>query len=290
MGRRKLLELTVFIVFCVSAAGVRAEDDRSVAGPVEYVYAVPDTMEPRAYVFSPSPKPSEPRGAVVVFHGGGWHIGEAEWAFPMAQHFASKGMIGVAAQYRLSDEKAITRLEAMADARSIIRWMPASADSLGMSPDRIAAYGWSAGGHLAACAAIFEDVDPGSAISCSPNALILRSPGVFLLGDAWFRHILLDRADVRDVSPDEHVREELPPTLILQGDLDTVTPLACVERFWRRMREAGNRCELQVYEGYGHLFTPAGLPDDGWPQPDPEIQLAAMARADEFLQSIGFIR
>ncbi|MCK4306370.1 MAG: hypothetical protein KAY24_19165 [Candidatus Eisenbacteria sp.] len=57
MNRRKLLKLTVFIVLCVSAAGVRAEDDRSVMGPVEYVYAVHDTMELRAYVFSPSPKP-----------------------------------------------------------------------------------------------------------------------------------------------------------------------------------------------------------------------------------------
>ena len=56
------------------------------------------------------------------------------------------------------------------------------------------------------------------------------------------------------------------------------------------MREAGNRCELEVYEGYGHLFTPAGLPDDERPQPDPEIQSAAMTRADEFLRSVGFIR
>jgi acetyl esterase/lipase len=254
------------------------------------VYAVRDTVNLRAHVFSPSPKPTEPLAAIIVFHGGGWHIGEAQWAFPAAQHFTRMGMVGVAAQYRLSDQKTITPLEAMADARSVIRWTRSHADSLGVDPDRIAAYGWSAGAHLATCAAIFDDADPGSQISCSPNALILESPAVSVIGDGWFRRILLGQADVRDVSPDEHVRGGLPPTLILQGDVDTVTPLAFAERFWRRMREAGNRCDLQVYEGYGHLFTPMGIADNGRPQPDQEIEADAMSRADEFLRSLGFVR
>jgi hypothetical protein len=45
-----------------------------------------------------------------------------------------------------------------------------------------------------------------------------------------------------------------------------------------------------VYEGYGHLFTPAGIPDDGVPQSDPDIEAAASGRTDEFLRSLGFMR
>jgi hypothetical protein len=56
------------------------------------------------------------------------------------------------------------------------------------------------------------------------------------------------------------------------------------------MREAGNRCELHVYDGVGHLFTPASEPDDGWPKPDRKVQTAAFARADKFLKSLGFIK
>ncbi len=259
------------------------------AEPVEHIYAVHDSTELSAYVFLPAEQGPEPVAAVVVFHGGGWSVGEAEWSFTDAGLFADAGMVGIAVEYRLSDEESITPLDAMADARDAIRWVRDNAESLGVDPERIAAYGWSAGGHLAVCAAIFNDDDLESPVSCSPNALILKSPGVSLLADLWPRHLLLGRADVRSISPDEHVRGGLPPTLILQGDLDTVTPLAGAERFCRRMKEAGNRCELEVYRDYGHLFTPAHINDRGQPQPDREIQAAARERRSEFLRSLGFM-
>ena len=278
------------ILLCVSGAGCQAKEDSGLEGPVDVVYAVRDTTVLRAFVFAPSPRPGQPSPAIVLFHGGGWFMGEAQWAFPTAKHFTRMGMVAVAAQYRLSDQKTITPLDAMADARSVIRWIRSHADSLGVDPDRIAAYGWSAGAHLAACAAVFDDADSGTEVSCSPNALILHSPAVSVIGDGWFRRLLLGRADVRDVSPDEHVRAGLPPSLLLQGDVDTVTPLASVERFWRRMREAGNRCELEVYEGFGHMFTPMSIPDNERPQPDKKIVATAMSRAEMFMRSLGFIR
>lgn len=82
----------------------------------------------------------------------------------------------------------------------------------------------------------------------------------------------------------------MPPTLILQGDVDTVTPLAGAEQFCKLARAQGNECTLHVYEGFGHLFTPAGKPDDGWPQPDSTVAADAMARADRFLASHRFIK
>jgi len=216
-------------------------------------------------------------------------MGEPQWAFPRAKHFAERGMVAVAAQYRLSDQKEITPLEAMADARAVIRWVRKHADSLGIDPGYIAAYGWSAGAHLATSAAIF-DGDSGENISAAPNALVLVSPAVSLASDGWVQRLLRQRGDAQDISPDEHVRRGLPPTLILEGSDDTVTPLSGVKRFCERLRAAGNNCELHVYQGFGHLFTPRGIPDDGMPKPDPAISADAAARADQFLKSLGFLR
>jgi acetyl esterase/lipase len=260
--------------------------------PIEHVYASPGGVELKVYVFLPQPeKTAQSRAAIVLFHGGGWTMGEPQWVFSRAQHFAERGLVAIAAQYRLSNEKTgITPLEAMADARDAVRWARTNANSLGIDPERIAAYGLSAGGHLAACAAIFADAAADSRVSAAPNALILVSPAVSLGSDPWPARLLGVRAKISEISPDEHVRGGLPPTLVLQGSRDTVTPLDGVKRFCDRMRAAGNRCELHVYEGFGHLFTSPGVPDGDWPKPDPATQTDAMDRADNFLKSLGFMK
>lgn len=288
MNRSVVALLAGLIALCSVSSCAGPESDVGVAGPVPYVYAVRDTMELEAHVFLP-PEQGAPAAGIVIFHGGGWSIGEPEWGFPSARRFAERGMVAVSAQYRLSDEETITPIEAMADARDAIRWMRENADELGVDKDRIAAYGWSAGAHLAVCTAIFDGGESTPSDGSSPDALVLESPAVSVAGDGWFQRMLGDRADAGEFSPDEHVRAGLPPTLILQGDVDTVTPLAGAARFCERMREAGNVCELEVYEGYGHLFTPAGIPDDGVPEPDRQVKALAMARADEFLGSLGFM-
>jgi acetyl esterase/lipase len=247
-------------------------------------------MQLKAYVFSPDKRGSERRPAIVLFHGGGWTMGEPSWAFSRARHFAERGMVAVAAQYRLSDQKEVTPHEAMADARAVIRWVRLHADSLDIDPKRVVAYGWSAGGHLAASAAIFGLDASGASVSSRPDALILVSPAVSLEGDGWVQRLLGGRGTARDISPDVHVRKGVPPTLILQGNVDTVTPMAGAKRFCERMRAAGNLCELHVYEGFGHLFTPAGTPDDGMPQPDQATSEDASKRADCFLEELGFLK
>lgn len=82
----------------------------------------------------------------------------------------------------------------------------------------------------------------------------------------------------------------MPPAIILQGREDTVTPLAGAQRFYERMRAAGNPCELHVYDDVGHLFTPATESDKGWPNPDRQVRAAAYRQADIFLRTHGFIQ
>ena len=54
-------------------------------------------------------------------------------------------------------------------------------------------------------------------VSARPDALVLVSPAVSLVKDGWVQRLLMGRGSARDISPDQHVREGLPPTLLLQG-------------------------------------------------------------------------
>jgi acetyl esterase/lipase len=274
------------------AGAAAAQSPAAAPEPAVYVFASPGGTDLKAYVFTPKGQElGEKRAGVVIFHGGGWSEAEPSWAFTRARHFAERGLVAVAAQYRLSDGKTITPLDAMSDARAIIRWMRSQSATLGLDPSRIVADGWSAGAHLAASAAIFDD-QPADAkrLSGAPNVLVLVSPAVALESDGWAQQLLGSKTKINDVSPDAHVRKGLPPTIILQGSTDSVTPLSGVKRFCDRMIAAGNVCELHVYEGFGHLFTPAGIPDSGQPKPDPATRADALAKAERFLKSLGYIR
>jgi acetyl esterase len=259
-------------------------------GPESRIFARRGTVDLKAYVFSPhGAKAGSPRADIVLFYGGGWIMGEPAWAFGRARHFAERGMVAVAAEYRLSNQKEITPVDAVEDACEAIRWVRSHAGELGVDPERIAAYGWSAGAHLAACAAILR-TPGGGPVSCVPDALVLVSPAVAASSDPWFRRLMGSKGKPEDFSPDEHVRPGLPPTIIVEGRHDTVTPLSGVQEFVDRMKAANNRCELYVFEGAGHLFTPVGTPDDDSPKPDPFIEAAAFSKLDTFLVSLGYMK
>lgn len=194
------------------------------------------------------------RPAIVFFHGGGWAVGKAEWAFSRCKYFASRGMVAASAQYRLLDRHNVTPLECIADAKSAIRWIRQNADKFSIDPDQIVAGGWSAGGHIAACAGIIEGLDESQedqAISSVPDAMVFWFPAVYLTDDSWFRQILKGKIDIDDVNPVQNIRAGLPSTIIFQGTADTTTPFYGVKIFSDKMKEAGNRCDLHDHESRG---------------------------------------
>ncbi len=120
----------------------------------------------------------------------------------------------------------------------------------------MAGYGVSAGGQLVAAAATLDL--PGDGIddtSSKPDLLLLWSPALDVAADGWFARLLQGRANASDYSPLEHAGASTPPTCIINGDKDTLTPLAKAERFRDRVIQAGGVCELHVYPGVGHLLT-----------------------------------
>ena len=86
------------------------------------------------------------------------------------------------------------------------------------------------------------------------------------------------------VSPVHHVREGLPPTIIFHGTADTTVPFENVERFCRKMREAGNTCTVVPFEGKKHGFFNYDREEDH------RSYNETIAHMDEFLRTHGYIK
>jgi acetyl esterase/lipase len=202
-------------------------------------------------------------------------------------------MVAMVADYRVGSRQKAKPVNCVADAKSCLRWIRANAKRLGIDPDRVAAGGGSAGGHLAAALGTLPGLDePGedTHLSAVPNALVLFNPVVLL---APWRDLVLegfgtrastDRlgAEPQTLSPIHHVRTGAPPTIIFHGKSDTTVPYSTVEAFANAMKEAGNRCELVGYEGQGHGFF--NLDRSG-----EKFYRETLAAADRFLVSLGYL-
>lgn len=216
-------------------------------------------------------------------------MGSPEWTFAAARRFAARGMVAIPIEYRLS-EGDVTPIEALADVCAAFRWAREQAADLNLDPGRVAGYGVSAGGHLVTSAATVGCPAEGSpAVRSEPDALLLWSPALDMARDGWFERKLQNRARAEEYSPLEHVRPTTPPTSIVQGGEDTLTPLSGAERFCGRLTAAGGTCELNVYKGVGHLLTRNLADQENDFDPDPEAVADGIAQHLRFLGKLGFI-
>lgn len=221
------------------------------------------------------------RACFLTIHGGGWGGLSPRRQYPFAAHFAQLGLVSIAIEYRLFDRGAGTTVfDCVKDSRSAMRYVRAHAAELGIDPQKIIANGGSAGGHLAAGTALFDGVDEAgedTSVSSVPNAMVLYFPvidtsaegyGAAKIGPRW-----------RELSPLHHVRPGVPPTLILHGTGDTVTPFKGAQAFHDAMLMAGNRCELVPTEGAVH----------GYLMRDRARYEEALQRTEKFLATLGFV-
>jgi acetyl esterase len=233
--------------------GAKVETYKSIAG-----------SELKLWIFSP---PSAPKAApaIVFFFGGGWSSGSPQQFEEQCRHFASRGMVAIAADYRVKSRQNVVPAQCIADARSAVRWVRAHAATLGIDPQRIASAGGSAGGHLAAATAFISDFDEATedkSISAVPNALVLFNPALVLAPLDGFKlegfgtRLTEERfgGKPEQLSPAHHITAGAPPTIIFHGRTDTTVPYASAEAFTKLMVSAGARCELVGFDGQGHGF------------------------------------
>lgn len=226
--------------------------------------------------------PEQPKPAIVFFFGGGWNSGSPAQFERQARHFAQRGMIAIAADYRVRSRHGTPATACVEDGKAALAWIRKNAKHLGIDPRRIATAGGSAGGHVAASTGTLE----GFGSDERPDAMILFNPVCALadIGDWKARGFGVKAAEERlgakprELSPAHHIGDHTPPTLILHGDKDTTVPIASAAAFEAEMKKAGRPCQLVRYPGAGHGFFNRGKAFD-----------ETLAEADRFLTQLGWL-
>jgi acetyl esterase len=262
------------------------------SSPIEpeiHVYkAIGDTTL-SAHIFRPEDARRGTRLPVIVLiHGGGWNTGSPEWVYEAARRYAKYGAIAVAIEYRLSDSAKITPLDSLQDARDLVLWLRVNERDLGINSSRMAVYGVSAGGQLAADLATLSDPHHPN-VNLALKAMVMVSPALSLTTDTYFQSLLLGQATAEALSPNEHIHRRLPPTIIFHGASDTLVPISGARRFCQRARKLGSECTLIEYPGVGHLFTRKLDNQIDSFDPDPKDVKDAIERGDAFLAARGFL-
>lgn len=237
------------------------------------------------YRFDPknSNATKEKRPAVVFFFGGGWNGGSVTQFQQHAEYLASRGMIAFVADYRVKSRQGTSPNACVADGKSAVRWIRTNASRLGVDPDRIAAGGGSAGGHVAATTGICDGLDDSaekdSDVSSKSNALLLFNP-VYDNGPDGYGH---DRAKewFPAISPAHNITSDDPPTIVFLGTEDNLIPVSTAEKFDADLKQVGIQSEVHFYEGQRHGFFNESKSPDSF--------LDTVLKTDAFLVSIGWL-
>ncbi len=178
--RIQMVLLPVMFACSVFAQGTNYPPD--LPGARVETYKSAGGVDMKLWIYTPEGhKAGDNAPAIVFFFGGGWRSGNPSQFWRHSHYLASRGMVAITADYRVLNRHGVKANKCVADAKSAIRWMRKNAKRLGIDPDRIAAGGGSAGGHLAAATATLpghDDPADDLSISAKPNALVLFNPAL----------------------------------------------------------------------------------------------------------------
>jgi acetyl esterase/lipase len=225
------------------------------------------------YQLRDAPAGAKPRPVVIWVHGGAWRAGSKNWLPPSGTMLVRKGFVVASVEYRFTQE-AIFPAQ-INDVKCSVRFLRSHAKQYNIDPERIGAYGASAGGHLVALLGTDADDKSLEGTGGWPGASSRVQAVVDMFGPTDFLTILQQvktptaQADLvarsffggpmdavheiaREASPVTHVSADDPPFLVIHGSNDPVVPVAQSEEFVAALKKAGVEARLEVASGYGH--------------------------------------
>jgi acetyl esterase/lipase len=258
-----------------SSAQPKVDYDGGIVGRFDVTYSTVPGYRPLKLNIFYTPNATAPRPAVIWLHGGGWLAGEplAGTALTgdrdrLLARMARHGYVMVGLTYRLSGEARFPA--AVEDVKAAVRWLRANAASYHIDPRRIAVWGASAGGYLAALTGVtcgvadLEGQGANAGQSSCVQAVIdwfapidfqvlLAQPGPndavkrFLGCEDQCPAALLQRSN-----PLNYIKADAPPFLIMHGDADVLVPMEQSRLLWQGLKARGVAARLETVPGANH--------------------------------------
>ena len=172
MRHRFMLVLFIFLI----RAAVLAAGEINFETDIEF--SNPDDQHLKLNMASPKDGDG-PFPTVVCIHGGGFRAGKREGHDGTCKKLAARGYVAITVTYRLAPKYQFPA--AVYDVKAAVRFLRANAAKYKIDPQRIAAWGDSAGGHLALFLGVTGDVKdfegPGeirsSQAQCNASSVIM---------------------------------------------------------------------------------------------------------------------
>ncbi len=219
----------------------------------------PDARQ-RLDIYQPSPALTN-APMVVFFYGGSWSSGDrADYRF-VGEALASRGIVTVVADYRLSPQ--VRYPVFLQDSALAVQWAFEHARHYGASPARVFVMGHSAGAYNAAMLAL--DRRWLGSVGLQPSRLAgwvgLAGPYDFLpIGDRKTQVAFNWPGTPSDSQPLSHASRASPPALLLAPTRDTlVDSQRSTVGMAERLKSQGVRVEAELFESVGHITLVAAL-------------------------------
>ncbi len=248
--------------------------DPAKLGTVEQdiTYCVAEDIPLKLDVHYPQEMGRRPAPVAVYVHGGSWSGGSKSEPHGMVDvpELLSRGYVVASVDYRLAPQhKFPAQIE---DVKCAIRFLRAQAARFHLDPNRIGAWGHSAGGHLVS---LLGTTTPDAGFEGTGGYLDQSSrvqAVVDLSGRADLRGMPAEKAlavfGVTDgsvhllehASPITFVSKDDPPFLILHGEQDMIVPVEASQAFYERLRAVGVPARLVVVKNADHTFQSVEAP------------------------------
>lgn len=246
-------------MFVASPTVATAEDRVSLRKPfrahTDLVFSQVDGQKVAADLYRPDN--DDPAPGILLIHGGAWSAGDKWNMRDHARQLAQAGYVAISINYRLAPQfKYPAQID---DCRAAVRWMHQVADQYKIDVNRLAVYGYSAGGHLAALLA----TDPIEGLPRFKVAVLGGAPCDFNFlpeGSQALAHVLGgSRKQMPQVyqaaAPLTYCTGDDCPTFFFHGDSDLIVPPEASRVMYERLKELGVETEFFWVEKQGHLVT-----------------------------------
>ena len=245
----------------------------------DITYCTIEGISQKLDFYFPKTSGAQPVPLVVFVHGGSFTGGNKRGGTSLVTDIpvmVARGYAVASVNYRLAPQH---RFPApLADVKCSIRYLRANAAKFNIDPTKIAIWGASAGGNLAALVGLTgpsAEFDTGPLLDQSSrvSAVVdLFGPTDLTASDFnWLQSFLLYRAMgttsqqdaiLTAANPVNYVSKHAPPFLILHGEQDNAVPASQSRLFYERLKAANLDATLVMVKNANHEFKPTGGPID----------------------------